>query len=227
MPKLLEVIVTSVAEAKEAELGGADRLEVVRSLENGGLTPPLALVHQIVQSVSIPVRVMLRENASMSIGSDTELKTLELRATELARLSIEGVVIGFVANGRVDLDATHRILACLPDYRCTFHRAFEHVDDPLAAICELKQIPQVDRILTNGGDRSEPERVKQLVEWQRAAAPEIRILAGVGVCPSFLAAIAEEPSLLEIHVGRAARSPHTTQGGVNRIQVSSVKSALL
>jgi copper homeostasis protein len=38
---LLEVIVLSVEDARAAEEGGADRLEVVRDIHLGGLTPPL------------------------------------------------------------------------------------------------------------------------------------------------------------------------------------------
>ncbi|MBZ5592386.1 MAG: hypothetical protein LAP39_09125 [Acidobacteriia bacterium] len=59
---LLEVIACSVADAVAAERGGAGRLEIVRALEAGGLTPLLSLVKEIVAAVSIPVRVMLREN---------------------------------------------------------------------------------------------------------------------------------------------------------------------
>ena len=60
---VLEVIVESVADAREAARGGADRLEVVRALELGGLTPPLTLVREIAEAVSLPLRVMVRGNA--------------------------------------------------------------------------------------------------------------------------------------------------------------------
>ena len=63
---LLEVIVQTLADAREAARGGADRLEVVRALEDGGLTPPLALVQEIAAEVSLPLRVMVRENAGYS-----------------------------------------------------------------------------------------------------------------------------------------------------------------
>ena len=59
--KILEVIVSSLEDAKQAEAGGADRLEVVRDLEVGGLTPDFQLVEQIAGAVRIPIRVMLRE----------------------------------------------------------------------------------------------------------------------------------------------------------------------
>ena len=52
--KLLEVIVTSVDEARAAEEGGADRLELLRDLDVEGLTPVLALVEDVLASVTIP-----------------------------------------------------------------------------------------------------------------------------------------------------------------------------
>jgi copper homeostasis protein len=65
---LLEVIVLSVDDARTATEGGADRLEVVRDIRQGGLTPPLALVRAIQRETHLPLRVMVRENA----GYDTE-----------------------------------------------------------------------------------------------------------------------------------------------------------
>src|SRR5262245_44731088 len=60
---LLEVIVQSLDDARAALAGGADRLEVVRAIEDGGLTPPIELVHEIAAHVGLPLRVMVRENA--------------------------------------------------------------------------------------------------------------------------------------------------------------------
>ena len=56
MMPLLEVIACSVADAVEAEKGGAKRLEIVRDLGRGGLTPPLELVAQIKHAVDLPLR---------------------------------------------------------------------------------------------------------------------------------------------------------------------------
>ena len=52
---------TSGAEAQAAERGGADRLELVRDLDVGGLSPSLDIVAEVLATSSIPVRVMLRE----------------------------------------------------------------------------------------------------------------------------------------------------------------------
>jgi copper homeostasis protein len=226
LTRILEVIVTSLHEAVQAELGGADRLELVCSLESGGFTPPLALVREVVKTVSIPVRVMLRENASMSIGDPAELRTLQCRAEALVDLPIEGLVLGFIKDGAVDLTATNALLSMAPKSRATFHRAFDHVSDPLRTLHELKQLPQIDRILTSGGEGCWVERKTRLLEWQRAASPQIKIIVAAGLCASSLEATNGDCSDIEVHVGRAARVPQITSGTVSRSQVAWLKRLL-
>jgi len=224
-PKILEVIVTSIEEAIEAEAGGADRLELVRALELGGLTPEFELVREILATVSIPVRVMVRDNSSMSIAGQSELAKLAADARAFSRLRIHGLVLGWVQNRQVDIVALQTVLAAA-GCRATYHRAIEHVRDALAAIRTLKQFPQIDRILTSGGPGPWPERKQRLLEWQRAASPEITILVRAGISQSALAGVLEEPELLEFHVGRAARIPHHNSGAVSRLQVAQLKSVL-
>ena len=134
MPKLLEVIVTSETDAMEAEQGGADRLELVRALDQGGLTPEPGLVQQVLASVSVPVRVMLRENASMSAGGSAAFEALQSRAQALTQLSVDGFVIGFIEHGCLDVDSLRRLLEALPGRRATFHRAFDELKEPVRAI---------------------------------------------------------------------------------------------
>lgn len=214
---------TSLHDAVEAQAGGADRLEVVRELEHGGLTPDVDLVREIAATVNIPLRVMLRENTSMQLGGDDELRQLCRSAKQLADLNIEGLVAGFIKNDRVDT-ATLRVLAhAAPLLKITFHRAFDELTDQLQAIRILKTIPQVDRILTIGGHGSWPERKLRLHQWQQAGEPEITILAGGGVLTSVIADLRHDERISEVHIGRAARVPQETGGQVSRVQVAQLK----
>ena len=226
MPKTLEVIVTSVEQATEAQLGGADRLELVDALQNGGLTPAFAIAKEVVRSVSIPVRVILRQNSTMSIGSASEPQSLKASARRFSELPIDGFVLGYVAEGKVDLISMSAILGSAPGHHATFHRAFEYVSDPVEAIQDLKTIPQIDRILTTAGAGSPHERKARLVQWQRAAAPEIRIIVGAGLDHELVSELKNAPELSEIHVGRAARVPQSVSGKVSRHQVAALKSSL-
>lgn len=221
--KVLEVIVNSLPDAIEAQEGGADRLEVVRDLACGGLTPDLDLVRAIAEAVKIPLRVMLRENSSMSLRSAGDLARLSQTAAEIAALGVDGVVAGFIEEDAVDVATMRAIAEAAPGLKITFHRAFDDLSDPVRAIETLKTIPQVDRILTVGGTGGWPERKVRLHEWQKMAAPEITILAGAGLLLPVITDLWLDSQISEVHIGRAARVPQETDGLVSRVQVAQVK----
>jgi len=222
MTILLEVIATSVYEAIEAQAGGADRIELVRDLDQGGLTPPLELVREVVRQVSIPVRVMLRENSSMGISGPEEIERLRASAEQIAALPVKGLVIGFSKNGDVDLETMLAVLAGAPQLPVTFHRVFDVLKNQLAAIEILKRVPRIDRILTNGGNGAWRDRKRQIEEWQRVCAPRIQVIFAIGKNTSGL----RELRPLEVHAGRAARIPQENRGLVNRQRVAALKGLL-
>ena len=61
--KLLEVCVDSLASARAAKQGGADRLEFCSALAVGGLTPYADLLRQIKAELDLPVRCLMRPRA--------------------------------------------------------------------------------------------------------------------------------------------------------------------
>jgi len=214
--KLLEVIVTSVSEACEAEQGGAGRLELVSDLASEGLTPQLSIVEQVLRAVSVPVRVMLRENESFEIKDDDELEALKKCAAELAGLPVNGLVLGFLNNDEVDTDVMNQLLGYSGTKPATFHRAIESLSDQHAAIPKIRTLPRVDRILTSGGTECWSERRKALERLQELASPEITIVVGGGLDERGLELLAASTVLNEFHVGRAARDSS------NRVQRSSI-----
>lgn len=226
MTNLLEVIVTSPQEAIAAQQGGADRLELAHSLDDEGLTPTIETVRDVAGAVSIPVRVILRDSPSFELTDEHEITRLLTKAEAFANANVNGLVFGFIRQGALDLDLLARILHAVPHLRATFHRAFEHLHDPLQAIEHLKRFPQIDRILTNGGEGTWELRKQRLRSWQQAAAPQIKIVVGGGLTAPLLSEFAHHPALTEFHVGRAARHPATSSGVVDRARVAALKSAL-
>ena len=99
---LLEVIACSRTDAIEAERGGAGRLEIVRELGKGGLTPAVDLVRRILDAVAIPVRVMIREADGFEAGDERAVARLAAQAREIAALGVDGIVVGFLRGGRID-----------------------------------------------------------------------------------------------------------------------------
>jgi copper homeostasis protein len=224
MPKL-EVIVTSAEEARIAAAGGADRLELVRALETGGLTPDLETVRAVSESVSIPVRVMLRENSTMAMASPQELAKLQADAAQFQRFPIDGLVMGWVSDAiDVDIVSLEAVLAKSGNCKVTFHRAFEHLADPIKGLKVLKRFRQIDRILTGGGIGSWAERKSRLRAWSEAAGPEIGILVGGGLAEVEVAELMGEDEFAEVHVGRAARVPPENDGLLNAGKIAALKN---
>jgi len=220
----LEVIVQSLADARAAENGGADRLEVVRSIVQGGLTPAIDLVHEIAAAVRLPMRVMVRENAGFAID-DGELCRLQDSATALEAANVDGIVIGFADRGRLRLADLECVLSAAARVRVTFHRAFDELEDPIAAIPLIAGCAQVDRILTSGGNGPLAERVETLQRYSKAAG-RLTIVAGGGVTNEAAAMFARSTCVDEIHIGRAARADRRPGSAVSERCVAAVRALL-
>jgi copper homeostasis protein len=218
---LLEVIVQTVEDAREAARGGADRLEVVRAIDVGGLTPALETVHAIVRDTGLPLRVMLRENPGF-MTDPAELALMRVAARAFGGLGIDGLVAGFARDGALALDDLHAALSSTPHTPVTFHRAYDSLHDPLDAIDRLAAIPQIDAILTSGGDGPPATRCDRLRERLDRAAGRLKIIAGGGVTEEMLALIARTKCADEVHVGRAAR-----EGGAQDAPVSAARVSYL
>jgi copper homeostasis protein len=224
---LLEVIACTVDDAVAAERGGAHRLELVRDLGRGGLTPPPALVADVVRAVRIPVRVMIREDEPFVVGDAHVIQALCDAARAIGRLGVDGLVLGFLdRSGSVDEGLLGRVLGEAPGVPATFHRAFEEVADQVAALEALARWPQVDRVLVNGGSGSAHERLAALSALAALAPPGIRVLSAVGSDGDLLAGVWAEPSLGEAHVGRAARDPEAVDAPVSAARVRGLLAGL-
>lgn len=211
---ILEVIVCSVADAIEAQKGGADRLEIIRDLDRGGLTPAIELVRAIKDEVDLPLRVMVRESEGFEIKDEREIEKLCSSATEFSKLNVDGLVLGFLNHRAIDLELTSRILACAPGLKATLHHAFEDAADQLRTVSELKKLSQVDRILSHGGAGTLNERRSRLAAYANAASPEMKIIAGGGVDREAIELLKRSTAIQEFHVGRAARERFAVAGAV-------------
>ena len=219
----LEVIVQSVADARAAEEGGADRLEVVRSIGLGGLTPAIDLVHEIAAAVRLPLRVMVRENDGFTVR-DGELQQLQDAARAFEAANVDGIVIGFADGGRPLMGDLTAVLAAAPRVSVTFHRAFDTLVDPERTIAELSEHSQVDRILTSGGSGAAHERAARLHGY--GARSRLTIVAGGGVDRAAAIAFAQSACVREIHVGRLARSGDAPDAPVSATCVAAVRAIL-
>jgi copper homeostasis protein len=220
----LEVIVQSVADARAAAEGGADRLEVVRAIDVGGLTPGLDLVHEIAAAVRLPLRVMVRGHDGLTIR-DGELVSLQQAARSFEAAHVDGIVIGFADRGELRMQELEAVLAAAPGVNVTFHHAFDSLIDPLAALPAIGACGQVDRILSSGGRGPREARVQALRRYTEAAG-RLTVIAGGGVDSTTAALIAGAGCVGEIHIGRAARADGTADAQVSANCVAGIRNIL-
>ena len=215
----IEVIVQTVDDARAATDGGADRLEVVRSMRDGGLTPPFSIVEAIKGATSLPLRVMVRENAGFETTGE-ELEELRAAAWSFTKLAVDGLVVGFAKSGELSLPEFASVIEAAPEVPVTFHRAFDSLNDQLSAIDTLRTIRRVDGILTSGGEGRAEERCARLHQFVERAGSRLSIIAGGGVDLETFELLARSRTVSWIHVGRAARDGKDPEGPVS---VASVR----
>ena len=97
--KLLEVCVDSLASARAAKQGGADRLEFCSALAVGGLTPYADLLRQIKAELDLPVRCLMRPRAGDFLYTRDELERSAARSERCASAGADGFVIGALTPG--------------------------------------------------------------------------------------------------------------------------------
>ena len=204
MSGLLEVIALHAADAERAEAGGADRVELVGSMEFGGLSPEPALVGQVRRATSLPIRVMLRLREGF--GTDGgEVARLRGLVDAYRSVGADGVVLGFL-NAHTDIDAdVVREIVGEPDFGWTFHRAVDSCFATDRAWRTLATLPGLDQVLTAGSARGVAEGLDELV--QRARTDEFArsvIMAGGGLLAEHVPWLARA-GVRSFHIGSSAR----------------------
>jgi len=196
----------------------------VREIERDGLTPSLDLVRALQAEVPLPLRVMVRESDGFGITGPEELRKLQRTINILAALDVDGAVVGFARDGRLDLDAIRSVLSAAPTLPVTLHRAFDSVADPLTAIDEALTFPQIDRILTSGGDGDWQTRCRRFKAYAARAGSRITLLPGGGIDDQALVTLAASKCAGEAHVGRFAREPQVMTAPVSAARVHLLKA---
>ncbi len=203
-PTLIEGCVDSIDSAVEAELGGADRVELCGELLQGGVTPSAGLIGAVCERISIPVFALIRPRGGDFLYDDDELDVM-LRDIELIRsLNVEGIVIGALTrDGDIDIGTMYTLIAAAGDMNVTFHRAFDFVREQRVALEALIELG-IDRVLTSGGAPTALDGAEMLAELVDQGGNDITILAGGGINASNVADVVRLTGVKEVHVRAAA-----------------------
>ncbi|MBK7875350.1 MAG: copper homeostasis protein CutC [Planctomycetes bacterium] len=196
---LIEICVDSVEACLAAAEGGADRLELCAGLVEGGTTPSAGTLALALEKVRIPIVVLVRPRRGDFHYTNVELETMKRDVLAAKAAGAAGVAVGALErDGTVSRFALRTLVAAARPMSVTFHRAFDHVVDPLRGLETLVE-HGVERVLTSGGAATAPEGAERIAELVRAARGRITILAGGGVRPENVRALVRATGVDEVH----------------------------
>ena len=183
MNTVLEVCVDSLASARAAIAGGADRLELCSALLAGGLTPYEMLLRQIKEESDIPVRCLMRPRPGDFLYSKGELELLLRQIVQLKNAGADGFVIGCLTpEGELDGNAMLPLIDACDGKGITLHRAIDVSRDLEQTYLQAGQLG-IDTVLTSGGAASclkGKDTIARLIALRDSTGgPEVLIGAGV------------------------------------------------
>jgi copper homeostasis protein len=204
---LLEVAASSVASAFAAQAGGAGRVELCASLDEGGVTPSHGTIVLAREGLAIPLYVLIRPRAGDFVYEDAELAATLNDIAHCRSLGCDGVVVGALTpDGDVDRDACARFVEAANGMGVTFHRAFDLVADKAATLEALIDLG-FERVLTSGGMPSAVAGASLLSRLVTQAAGRITVMPGAGIEPGNIAALRELTRAREFHASAKRRLP--------------------
>lgn len=176
---LLEICVDSLASARAAIAGGADRLELCSALLAGGLTPYEGLLRQIRAESDIPIRCLMRPRPGDFLYTPEEQELMRLQILQLKSAGADGFVIGcLTALGELDEEAMAPLVEACSGCGITLHRCIDVSREPLET-CRQAGAMGIDTVLTSGAAASCTQGQELIARMIAMNGPEILIGAGV------------------------------------------------
>ncbi|TYR81156.1 copper homeostasis protein CutC [Priestia megaterium] len=204
---VLDVISTTLYDAKIAEQHGADRISVFTSISEGGLTPSYGLIKKIKESVNVPVYVMIRPHNQSFHYNEDDLHTMISDIKQVKSLNADGIIIGCLTEEKlIDEVALTTLLNEANGLDITFNLAFDEVYSQEQALETLLKYPQVKRVMTSGADKSALNGIPQIKKIMRKMRDEPLVFVGVkGLKPENLKAFLSVTDVQEVCLGAGVR----------------------
>ena len=177
----IEICAFSLESCLNAQIAGADRVELCGGLYEGGTTPSHGLIELARRQISIELYIMIRPRGGDFCYDETEFEVMKCDILVAKQLKADGVVLGILLpNGQIDVIRTRELVELARPLKTTFHRAFDRAVEPFAAL-EAVIETGAGRLLTSGQKPTAIEGKDLLTKLVEQANGRIEIMAGSGV----------------------------------------------
>ncbi len=178
---IIEVCAESYEYAVKAEKAGADRIELCKDLQLDGLTPDYESAKRTIDTLEIPVFILIRPREGNFIYSNEEFELMKSDIIKFKEIGCKGIVSGVLNNDNsIDIKKTKELVELSRPLEFTFHRAFDKVNDPLYEIENLIGLG-IDRVLTSGQKEKAIDGLVLLKQLNSISNNRIKIMPGSGI----------------------------------------------
>lgn len=217
----LELAVSDLAGVRVALDLGMDRVEVCSALEVGGVTPSLSLVAAAValaDGSGLGIHPIVRARAGGFTYDADEVAVMVADVRRLVEAGADGVVVGALRDGAVDLAALAALREAAGGASVTFHRAVDAVETP--GVLDVLAHAGVSRVLTAGGS-DVTAGLPALRTMCALPGRRVEVMAGGGVTEENLVSLLEAGvDAVHFSAGTRVADPSAAAGGYGSHQVT-------
>lgn len=200
MKYLLEICVDSIESAINAQVAGADRIELCDNLLEGGTTPSYGTILSVKNNLDIAINVIIRPRGGDFLYSDDEFEIMRRDIEICGEAGVNGIVLGLLTTaGQIDTERTARLIEFSSPMQVTFHRAFDMCRDPFRGLEDIIA-SGATRILTSGQKNKVNDGLGLVNELVKKAADRIIIMPGSGIDENNIKLIAQSTGAKEFHL---------------------------
>ena len=147
----IECCVESLSEALIAEKRGAYQLELCSDLANDGLTPDTALTEKILETISIPLKVMIRHRKGDFFYDKSDISIIRNQINSMKLIGIKHIVFGSLTHlNRINLEQIKMVSEWAYPMNVTYHKAIDLSENFFEDTELLLQFKNVKSLLTSG-----------------------------------------------------------------------------
>jgi copper homeostasis protein len=221
-----ELCAESVEAAVAGEAGGADRIELCSELGCGGVTPDANLMESALQTLSIPVYVLIRPRSGNFVFSTDEFDVMRDQIEHAKRAGASGIAVGvLLPDGTVDVERSRELVELARPMATTFHRAFDETQDLREGLESVIETG-ADSLLTSGGAADVQAGSEVIASLRQQAGERIHIIAGGGLRLDNLTEVVRRSGVFSLHGSLSRRNGRLATEGVAKALETDVRQAL-
>lgn len=209
---LLEVACFNLESCLIAQKAGAKRIELCQNYSLGGITPDEEIISEARAQLKTDLFVMIRPRKGNFIYTEVEFEEMKAQVEFCKDQKCDGVVFGILTvEKNVDMDRCKELIELAKPMQCTFHRAFDEIQDSDQALEDIIHCG-FSRILTSGKSKTAQKGIETIQHIIDKAKGRITIMPGGGVRSSNISELLNRTVATEIHTAAITNTGETADG---------------